>query len=109
MRPDFAIVDGILGMEGYGPLHGTPKASHVLVLGDDPVAVDATCARIMNLVPERVEYLAKAAYLLGTSRKRKSSNSGKASPACGCHLRHQSCFGGCNGRKRTYDLESLAC
>jgi len=41
VRPDFAIVDGIIGMEGNGPIQGSPKASAVLILGDDPVAVDA--------------------------------------------------------------------
>lgn len=65
VRPDFAIVDGILGMEGNGPTQGTAKRCGVLVLGDDPVAVDATCARVMGLVPERIDYLAKAGVLLG--------------------------------------------
>ena len=65
VRPDFAIVDGIVGMEGNGPIQGAPKACGVLVAGDDPVAVDATCARIMGLVPERVDYLAHAGLLLG--------------------------------------------
>jgi uncharacterized protein (DUF362 family) len=67
-RPDFAIVDGIVGMEGNGPIQGTPKASGVLVLGNDPVAVDATCCRIMGLVPERVKYLLQASTLLGHSK-----------------------------------------
>lgn len=64
-RPDFAIVDGIMGMEGNGPIQGEPKASRVLVVGDDPVAVDATCCRVMGLMPERVNYLAQAGTLLG--------------------------------------------
>jgi len=64
-RPDFAIVDGICGMEGNGPIQGSPKAGKVLVLGSDPVAVDSTCCRIMGLVPERVKYLAGAGTLLG--------------------------------------------
>ena len=64
-RPDFAIVDGILGMEGNGPIQGTPKPCGVLVLGDDPVAVDATCCRVMGLRPEKVKYLAAAGTLLG--------------------------------------------
>ncbi len=63
--PDFAIVDGIMGMEGNGPIQGVPKACGVLVLGNDPVAVDATCARIMGLVPEQIEHLVRASYLLG--------------------------------------------
>jgi uncharacterized protein (DUF362 family) len=53
----FAIVDGIVGMEGNGPIQGTPKAAGVLVAGRDVVAVDATCCRIMGINPERIEYL----------------------------------------------------
>jgi uncharacterized protein (DUF362 family) len=53
----FAIVDGIVGMEGNGPIQGTPKASGVLVAGSDVAAVDATCCRIMGINPERIEYL----------------------------------------------------
>jgi len=64
-RPDFAIVDGILGMEGNGPVQGTPKSCGVLVLGNDPVAVDATCCRVMGLMPERLKHLSRAGTLLG--------------------------------------------
>src|SRR5690242_5826485 len=53
----FAIVDGIIGMEGNGPIQGTAKAAGVLVTGPDPVAVDATCCRIMGIDPARVGYL----------------------------------------------------
>jgi uncharacterized protein (DUF362 family) len=64
-RPDFAIVDGIVGMEGNGPIDGATKPCGVLVLGDDPVAVDATCARVMGLMPERIKHIARAATMLG--------------------------------------------
>ena len=53
----FAIVDGIIGMEGNGPIQGTPKAVGVLVAGSDVAAVDATCCRIMGLNPARIDYL----------------------------------------------------
>lgn len=53
----FAIVDGIVGMEGNGPIQGTPKAAGVLVAGRDPVAVDATCCRIMQIDPVLIGYL----------------------------------------------------
>lgn len=58
--PDLAIVDGIIGMEGDGPLNGTPKPMGVLVMGCDLVAVDATCCRLMQLDAERVGYLVMA-------------------------------------------------
>ena len=53
----FAIVDGIVGMEGNGPIQGTAKQAGVLVLGRDLRAVDATCCRIMGIDPAKVEYL----------------------------------------------------
>ncbi len=62
--PDLAIVDGIVGMEGDGPLNGTPKHTGVLVMGTDLVAVDATCCRLMQLDPEKVAYL-----VLGARKK----------------------------------------
>jgi uncharacterized protein (DUF362 family) len=77
VRPDFAIVDGIVGMEGNGPIQGTPKAAGVLVAGDDPVAVDATCARIMGLAPERIDYLKRAALLLGNMQEEKIQQLGE--------------------------------
>ncbi len=65
VRPNFAIVDGIVGMEGNGPIQGTSKACGVLIFGDDPVAVDATCCRVMGLRPEKIKYLASAGTMLG--------------------------------------------
>ncbi|MCS7315281.1 MAG: DUF362 domain-containing protein [Bryobacterales bacterium] len=57
-RPQlFALVDGIVGMEGDGPIHGKPKPAGVLVAGSDLVAVDAACCRIMRIEPRRIPYL----------------------------------------------------
>lgn len=53
----FAIVDGIVGMEGNGPIQGTPKTAGVLVAGSDVAAVDATCCRVMGIEPKHIEYL----------------------------------------------------
>jgi uncharacterized protein (DUF362 family) len=53
----FAIVDGIVGMQGNGPIQGVPKSVGVVVAGGDPVAVDATCCRIMRIDPYRIGYL----------------------------------------------------
>ena len=57
----FSIVDGIVGMEGNGPIQGTPRAAGVVVAGADPVAVDATCCRIMQIDPLKIGYLRLAA------------------------------------------------
>jgi hypothetical protein len=44
----FVIADGITAMEGNGPLQGTARELGKVVLADDPVAADATCARLMG-------------------------------------------------------------
>ncbi len=62
-RNTFAIVDGVIGMEGNGPIQGTPKPAGVLVMGRDLVAVDATCCRIMGIDPEKLTYMRQAADL----------------------------------------------
>ena len=43
VRPHLAIVDGIIGMEGDGPIMGTPRHLGALVMGTNLPAVDATC------------------------------------------------------------------
>lgn len=78
VRPGFAIVDGIVGMEGNGPTQGTPKPCGVLVMGDDPVAVDSTCTRIMGLAPEQIEYLAQAGLMLGHLKEEKIQQIGES-------------------------------
>jgi uncharacterized protein (DUF362 family) len=60
-----AIVDGIVGMEGDGPIMGSPKPMGLLAIGTNPAAVDATVGRIMGFDPARVEYLKLAANRLG--------------------------------------------
>jgi uncharacterized protein (DUF362 family) len=66
VKPHLAIIDGIVGMEGDGPLMGPPKHAACLVMGRDLAAVDATAARIMGIDPLKVAYLKSANGSLGT-------------------------------------------
>ena len=61
----FAIADGIVAMEGNGPLAGSPRHFGKLVLADDPVAADATCTRLMGFVPEYSPHIREAGKFLG--------------------------------------------
>lgn len=56
-----------MAMEGNGPLKGRPRWLGSIVLADDPVAADATCARLMGLEPDRVIHIHEAAKFLGNS------------------------------------------
>lgn len=66
----FVIADGITAMEGNGPLQGTARELGKLILADDPVAADATCARLMGLEPARVEHIRLAGDFLGNLQER---------------------------------------
>ena len=69
VRPALTIVDGIVGMEGDGPIMGKPRHVGALVIGQDVVAVDATCARLMGVDPARVPYLHETGAFLGHTRE----------------------------------------
>jgi uncharacterized protein (DUF362 family) len=69
--PRFAIIDGIVGMEGNGPIQGQAKHCGVLLFGHDLVAVDATAARVMNIEPAEIAYLAEADRFLGNIAKER--------------------------------------
>lgn len=58
-----AIVDGIVGMEGNGPIQGKPRQAGVIVAGANLPAVDATCCRLMGISPERVRFLEMSSHL----------------------------------------------
>lgn len=60
--PHLAIVDGIIGMEGDGPLNGTAKPFGALIMGMDLVAVDSTCCRLMQLPVEKLPTFALGAH-----------------------------------------------
>ena len=70
VRPHLAIVDGIIAMEGDGPIMGVPGGLGVLVMGTNLPAVDATCTRLMQIDPARVGYLAAASGRLGPIAER---------------------------------------
>lgn len=65
VKPSLVIVDGIIGMQGDGPIMGDSIEAGHLIFGTDPVATDATAARLMGLDPARVDYLIEAGRYMG--------------------------------------------
>ena len=59
-KPDLVIVDGLVAMEGQGPLEGTPVPMDIIVAGRDIVSVDAVCTAIMGFHPPNVRHLSLA-------------------------------------------------
>ncbi len=76
----FVIADGVIAMEGNGPLHGTHRHLEKLVLADDAVAADFVCARLMGLDPNRVWHLNRAAHFLGNGSNHRIDLIAEAMP-----------------------------
>ena len=52
LRPvTLALMDGMVGMQGRGPINGYPINLNVLLASRDPVALDATGMRLIGLDP----------------------------------------------------------
>ncbi|HSG27103.1 MAG TPA: DUF362 domain-containing protein, partial [Candidatus Krumholzibacterium sp.] len=55
--PRISLMDGIVGMQGRGPINGYPINANVLIGSEDPVAVDATGMRLIGLDPYTSEHV----------------------------------------------------
>jgi uncharacterized protein (DUF362 family)/NAD-dependent dihydropyrimidine dehydrogenase PreA subunit len=54
LKPRLFVMDGIMAMEGNGPRGGDPVKMNCIILSTDPVAVDATFCRMIDLDPSFV-------------------------------------------------------
>jgi uncharacterized protein (DUF362 family)/ferredoxin len=51
LKPRLYIMDGIFAMEGNGPRSGTPVKMNCILVSRDPVAIDSTFCRMIDLDP----------------------------------------------------------
>jgi uncharacterized protein (DUF362 family) len=65
VRPNFVIADGIVAMQGDGPLNGSKSHLKMIVLSDDPVAADSMLARTLGTEPSAVKHIHEADRFLG--------------------------------------------
>ncbi len=61
LKPRLAIMDGIVAMEGRGPINGEPRRMDLVLGSSDPVALDATAMRLVGLDPATSGHISKAA------------------------------------------------
>jgi len=58
LRPvTLALMDGLVGMQGRGPINGYPINLNVLLASRDPVALDATGMRLIGLNPHDSKHI----------------------------------------------------
>lgn len=61
IRPvTLALMDGLVGMQGRGPINGYPINLNVLLASRDPVALDATAMRLIGLSPRTSQHVVHA-------------------------------------------------
>lgn len=60
VKPNYAIMDAIVGMEGPGPGSGKPRQVGLLLASDNVLALDMTAARIIGYKPETLPILSQA-------------------------------------------------
>jgi uncharacterized protein (DUF362 family) len=57
-RSSLCLIDGRMGLEGV--ISGNPRSLGCVILGRNPVSVDATMARVMGFNPERIRHIVEA-------------------------------------------------
>lgn len=57
VQPGYTIADGVVGMEGDGPIMGSPVDSHCLIFGRTPYTVDWVGAKLIGLDPAQVDVI----------------------------------------------------
>lgn len=61
ISPDLVLIDGLYGMEGKGPIKGSPVFHGFAVASEDPVQADAMATFVMGISVNDVSYLKYAA------------------------------------------------
>jgi len=51
VKPHLAVMDGVVGMEGNGPAHGTPINTGVIIASYDCVALDMVASELIGFEP----------------------------------------------------------
>ena len=57
LMPDLIVLDGTVGMEGFGPSTGEKKIMGIVISGIDPHLTDAVSATLMGISPENIPHL----------------------------------------------------
>ena len=60
LKSSLTVIDGFVGMEGRGPSDGKPVKMDLIIAGKDPVATDATAARLMGFDPHEISHIRNA-------------------------------------------------
>jgi len=57
VKPELNILDATIGMEGFGPISGTPKRTNWILMSRSAVELDSIAAKFMGIEPSDIEHL----------------------------------------------------
>jgi uncharacterized protein (DUF362 family) len=63
LHPALTLIDGIVAMEGQGPIRGPSRQFGWLIAGTDPIACEMVCCRLIGLEPQQVPIIRTATTL----------------------------------------------
>jgi uncharacterized protein (DUF362 family) len=86
--PDLGVIDGFVGMEGNGPVGGTPVDARLALASLDPLALDVMTTKLMGFDPSKIMYLnAMAEAGMGQADLAKIKVLGTAPEQCQYHFK----------------------
>ena len=60
LNPALTIIDGVMAMDGYGPIRGRTRPLGWLIGGTDPIACETICSKLINTNPEEIPIIRTA-------------------------------------------------
>jgi len=85
LSPVFTIIDGVIALEGMGPIHGRPKPLGFLIGGIDPLACERVCCELVRFDPDDLPIIRTARRLnFGCSDLDKINIVGDEFSGCVC-------------------------
>lgn len=71
VKPHLTIIEGLIGMEGRGPVAGKPKKSNLMITSSDVIAADIVASKLMGFDPFTVKHIRHAIGIASKSYKWK--------------------------------------
>lgn len=85
LNPPLSIIDGVMAMDGPGPIRGRTRPLGWLIGGTDPIACETVCARLININPQEIPIIRTANQLaFGCSDFEKIEIAGDEFPQSVC-------------------------
>ncbi len=60
LKPAITIIDGVIAMDGRGPIRGRARALGWLIGGTEPIACETICAKLVNINPQELPIIKTA-------------------------------------------------